>query len=152
MSDSLRPHEPQHARPPCPSPTPESTQTHTHGVGFSGEPQVIHSPSAKDYQEHTSCEESCRWRHYSAKYLSQLGLCNTIDWVLKQQTFPSHGTENWTPETRVSVPGPSPWHVGSCLLPGASPGPPFVCLLSFPLLTRTLVYWIKVHPRDLILP
>ena len=22
-SDSLRPHEPQHARPPCPSPTPE---------------------------------------------------------------------------------------------------------------------------------
>ena len=23
MSDSLRPHEPQHARPPCPSPTPE---------------------------------------------------------------------------------------------------------------------------------
>ena len=22
MSDSLRPHEPQHARPPCPSPTP----------------------------------------------------------------------------------------------------------------------------------
>ena len=26
MSDSLRPHEPQHARPPCPSPTPEFTQ------------------------------------------------------------------------------------------------------------------------------
>ena len=23
MSDSLRPHEPQHTRPPCPSPTPE---------------------------------------------------------------------------------------------------------------------------------
>ena len=22
VSDSLRPHEPQHARPPCPSPTP----------------------------------------------------------------------------------------------------------------------------------
>ena len=28
MSDFLRPHEPQHARPPCPSPTPEFTQTH----------------------------------------------------------------------------------------------------------------------------
>ena len=27
-SDSLRPHESQHARPPCPSPTPEFTQTH----------------------------------------------------------------------------------------------------------------------------
>ena len=24
MSNSLRPHEPQHARPPCPSPTPQS--------------------------------------------------------------------------------------------------------------------------------
>ena len=24
MSDSLRPHEPQHARPPCPSPTPQA--------------------------------------------------------------------------------------------------------------------------------
>ena len=28
MSDSLRPHGSQHARPPCPSPTPEFTQTH----------------------------------------------------------------------------------------------------------------------------
>ena len=33
MSDSLRPHETQHARPPCPSPTPEFTQTHVHRVG-----------------------------------------------------------------------------------------------------------------------
>ena len=32
MSDSLRPHETQHARPPCPSPTPEFTQTHVHRV------------------------------------------------------------------------------------------------------------------------
>ena len=32
VADSLRPHEPQHARPPCPSPTPESTQTHVHWV------------------------------------------------------------------------------------------------------------------------
>ena len=30
VSNSLRPHEPQHARPPCPSPTAESTQTHVH--------------------------------------------------------------------------------------------------------------------------
>ena len=27
---TLRPHESQHARPPCPSPTPEFTQTHVH--------------------------------------------------------------------------------------------------------------------------
>ena len=30
MSDSLQPHEPQHAWPPCPSPPPEFTQTHVH--------------------------------------------------------------------------------------------------------------------------
>ena len=32
MSDTLRPHESQHARPPCPSPLLESTQTHVHWV------------------------------------------------------------------------------------------------------------------------
>ena len=35
VSNSLRPHESQHARPPCPSPTPEITQTHIHQVGDS---------------------------------------------------------------------------------------------------------------------
>ena len=33
VSDSLRPHESQHTRPPCPSPTPGFTQTHVHRVG-----------------------------------------------------------------------------------------------------------------------
>ena len=30
VSDSLRPHELQHARPPCPSPAPRVPQTHVH--------------------------------------------------------------------------------------------------------------------------
>ena len=30
VSDSLRPHELKHTRPPCPSPTPKFTQTHVH--------------------------------------------------------------------------------------------------------------------------
>ena len=38
MSDSLRPHESQHARPPCPSPTPEFTQTHVHRVSDAIQP------------------------------------------------------------------------------------------------------------------
>ena len=33
VSDSFRPNESQHARPPCPSPLPEFTQTHVHQVG-----------------------------------------------------------------------------------------------------------------------
>ena len=32
VSEYLRPHELQHARPPCPSPTPGFTQTHVHQV------------------------------------------------------------------------------------------------------------------------
>ena len=36
--DSLRPHESQHARPPCPSPTPEFTQTHIHRVSDAIQP------------------------------------------------------------------------------------------------------------------
>ena len=33
VSDSLRPHESQHTRPPCPSKFPEFAQTHVHRVG-----------------------------------------------------------------------------------------------------------------------
>ena len=38
MSDSLRPHEPQHVRPPCPSPTPRVMQTHVLWVGDAIQP------------------------------------------------------------------------------------------------------------------
>ena len=37
VSDSLRPHESQHARPPCPSPTP-GVQTHVHRVSDAIQP------------------------------------------------------------------------------------------------------------------
>ena len=37
VSDSLRPHESQHTRPPCPSPTP-GVQTHVHRVGDAIQP------------------------------------------------------------------------------------------------------------------
>ena len=38
VSDSLRPHESQHARPPCPSPTPRVHSTHVHRVGDAIQP------------------------------------------------------------------------------------------------------------------
>ena len=38
VSDSLRPHGPQHARPPCPSQLPELAQTHVHRVGDAIQP------------------------------------------------------------------------------------------------------------------
>ena len=46
MSDCLRPHGLQHARPPCPSPLPEFTQTHVHWVGDTIQPfHSLSSPS-----------------------------------------------------------------------------------------------------------
>ena len=47
MSDSLRPHEPQHARPPCPPPTPRVYSTHVHQVGDAIQPShPLSSPSS----------------------------------------------------------------------------------------------------------
>ena len=46
MSDSLRPHESQHARPPYPSQLPEFTQTHVHPVSDAIQPShPLSSPS-----------------------------------------------------------------------------------------------------------
>ena len=46
VSNSLQPHEPQHARPPCPSPTPRSTRTHVHQVDDAIQPShPLSSPS-----------------------------------------------------------------------------------------------------------
>ena len=46
VSDSLRPHELQHARPPCPSPAPKVSHTHAHRVGDAIQPShPLSSPS-----------------------------------------------------------------------------------------------------------
>ena len=46
ISDSLRPHGLQHARPPCPSLTPELAQTHVHWVSDAIQPShPLSSPS-----------------------------------------------------------------------------------------------------------
>ena len=41
MSDTLQPHEPQHARPPCHHQLPESTQTQVHRVGDAVHPSNL---------------------------------------------------------------------------------------------------------------
>ena len=55
MSNSLRPHKPQHTRPPCPSLTPESTQTHVHWISDaiqSSHPLSSPSPPAPNPSQH----------------------------------------------------------------------------------------------------
>ena len=55
MSDSLRPHELQHVRPPCPLPTPEVTQTYVHQVSDAIQPShplLSPSPPAPNPSQH----------------------------------------------------------------------------------------------------
>ena len=55
VSDSLRPHESQHARRPCPSPAPGFTQTHVHWVSDAiqpSHPQSSPSPPAPNPSQH----------------------------------------------------------------------------------------------------
>ena len=57
VSDSLRPHESQHARPPCPSQLPEFTQTHVHRVSDAIQPShplSSPSPPAPNPSQHQS--------------------------------------------------------------------------------------------------
>ena len=57
VSYSLRPHESQHARPPCPSPTPRFTQTHVHRVSDAIQPSHPLSspfPPAPNPSQHQS--------------------------------------------------------------------------------------------------
>ena len=56
VSDTLRLHELQHARPPCPSPTLEFTQTHVHWVGDAIQPS--HPTNSSSVVPFSSCPQS----------------------------------------------------------------------------------------------
>ena len=51
VSDSLRPHEPQHARPPCPSPTPGVYSTLVHQIS-DADSLLSPSPPALNLSQH----------------------------------------------------------------------------------------------------
>ena len=72
VSDSLRPHELQHARPPCPSPLSEFTQTHFHRVSDAIQPShPLSSPSplAPNPSQHQSLFQWVNSSHEVAKVL-----------------------------------------------------------------------------------
>ena len=74
MSDSLRPHESQHARPPCPSPTPgvHSDSRPVHRVGDAIQPSHPLSslfPPAPNPSQHQSLFQWVNSSHEVAKLL-----------------------------------------------------------------------------------
>ena len=73
MSDSLRHHEPQHARPPCPSPAPGVHQTHVHQVGDTIQPSHPLSPPSPPVLNLSQHQGLFQWvssSHQVAKYWS----------------------------------------------------------------------------------
>ena len=72
MSDSLRPHELQHVRPPCPLPTPEVTQTHVHQVSDAIQPShplLSPSPPSPNPSQHQGLFQWVNSTHEVAKAL-----------------------------------------------------------------------------------
>ena len=66
MSDSFRPHESQHTKPPCPSPTPRVYQTHVHQVGDAIQPShPLSSTSPPSIRVFSNESTHCmRWPKY----------------------------------------------------------------------------------------
>ena len=87
VSDSLQPHESQHARPPCPSPTPEFTQTHVCCVGDAIQPShplSSTSPPTFNLSQHQGLFKWVSSSHEVAKVL---------EFQLQHQSY------QWTPRT-----------------------------------------------------
>ena len=87
VSDFLRPHESQHARPPCPSPTPRVYPTHDHWVGdaiLPSHPLSSPSPPAFNLSQHQGLFQWVSSSHQVAK-------------VLEFQL--QHQSVQWTPRT-----------------------------------------------------
>ena len=142
VSNSLRPHEPQHTRPPCQSPTPGLTQTHVHWVSDAIQPShplSSPSPPAPNPSQHQGLFQWVNSSHEVAKVL---------EFQLQHQSF------QWTPRTDLLQNG----LVRSPCSPRdsqeSSPTPQFKSInpvaLSFlysPTLTSIHDYW-KNHSLD----
>ena len=86
MSNSLRPHESQHARPPCPSPTPGFTHTHIHRV--SDAVQQFHplsSPSLPTFNlaQHQGLFQWVSFSHQVAKELEFQLQHQSFQWIFR---------------------------------------------------------------------
>ena len=90
MSDSLWPHEPQHASPPCPSPIPEFTQTHVHWVSDAIQPfHPLSSPSppALNLSQYQGLFKWISSLHQVAEVLEFQLQHQSFQWTLRMISF-----------------------------------------------------------------
>ena len=81
MSDSLRPHESHHARPPCPSRTPEFTSAHVHRVSDAIQPShplSSPSPPAPNPSQHQGLFQWVNSLHEVAKVIGVSALASVL--------------------------------------------------------------------------
>ena len=130
VSDSLRPHEPQHARLPVHHQLPEFTQTHVHWVGDAIQPShPLLSPSSPAFNlsQHQGLFQWISSLHQVAK---------TLEFQLQHQSF------QWTPRTDL----PQNGLVGSPCSPRdsqeSSPTTQFKSINSSAL---SFLYFFRVH-------
>ena len=84
MSDSLRPHELQHTRLPCPSLSPEFAQTHVHWVGDSIQPShplLPPSPPVLNLSQHQGLFQWVGFSHQMAKVLELQLQYQPFQWI-----------------------------------------------------------------------
>ena len=142
MSDSLRPHEPQHTRPPCPSPTP----------GVPSNPCPLswwwHPAISSAVVPFSSCPQSSQHQGLFKWVSSSHQVAKVLEFQLQHKSF------QWTPRTDLLQNG----LVGSPCSPRdsqeSSPAPQFKStdssMLSFlysPTLTSIHDHW-KNHSLD----
>ena len=89
VSDSLRPHESQHARPPCPSPTPG---VHPNPCPLSW---WCHPTISSSVIPFSSCPQSLPAWVFSSE--STLCMRWPKDWSFSFSIIPSKNTQDWSP-------------------------------------------------------
>ena len=90
MSDSLRPHEPQHTRPPCPLPAPGVHPNHVHWVGDAIQPShplSSPSPPAPNLSQHQGLFKWVSSSHQVAKVLEFQLQHQSFQWTLRTDIF-----------------------------------------------------------------
>ena len=87
VSDSLRPHDLQHARPPWPSPTPGVHTNHVHRVGDTIQPSHPLSSPSPPVLNHSQLQGLFTW----VSSLHQVA--KVLEFQLQHQSF------QWTPRT-----------------------------------------------------
>ena len=90
VSVSLRPHGPQHARPPCLSPMPESTQTHVHQVSDAIQPShPLSAPSLHAFSlfQHQGLFQWVSSSHQVAKVLEFQLQHQSFQWIFRTDSL-----------------------------------------------------------------